>query len=73
MLYFTLLFNDGTKQLIEASTKDAMIMEFCKDDCTQFQEKVKEIHWTEGVIHYIENIYTGDIKTSIATDTNPPA
>lgn len=64
MPYYTLIFNDGSKQVLEAETKDAMIAEFCKEDCTKFQEKVKEIHWSEGNIHCVEDIYSGDIKCS---------
>ncbi len=66
MTYFTLLFIDGSKQTLQAETKDAMIADFCKEDCTQFQEKVKEIHWFEEGFQYIEDIYTGNIKKIIA-------
>lgn len=61
MPHFTLVFNDDSKQIISAPTKDLMIKEFSKEDCTSFQENVKEIHWQEANIQYTEIVYSGEI------------
>lgn len=61
MPYFTLVFNDNSTQVREADTKDLMIKEYTKNDCTSFQEKVKEIQWQEANVHFREIISSGEI------------
>ncbi|GAA5040360.1 hypothetical protein GCM10011506_40740 [Marivirga lumbricoides] len=65
MPHFTLVFNDDSQQIISAPTKNSMIREFSKEDCTSFQENVKEIHWQEANIHFTEIVYTGVIIQKI--------
>lgn len=61
MPYFTLVFNDNSRQVLKAETKDLMIKEYTKYDCTSFQETVKEIQWQEANVHFREIIASGEI------------
>jgi len=61
MIEFTILYKDNSKKKMEAESREELIRNFSVEDATVFQEKVKQIHWTEFNTHYIEHVATGKV------------
>ena len=68
MIEFTILYKDNSKKKMEAESRENLIKNFSADDATAFQEKVKQIHWTEYNTHYIEHVATGKVDRIPITD-----
>ena len=62
MIEFTIIYIDKSKKKKTAKNREELIRDFSLNDATEFQEKVKEIHWTIDDLHYIENIASGKIQ-----------
>lgn len=72
MPYFTLILHDSSKTVVLAETKSDLLDEIKKGYSTDLQTQIKEVHWDDSTLHYVEDYLTGEVRRNISkADINP--
>ncbi len=72
MPYYTLILHDNSKTVVLAESKAELLEEIKKSYSTDLQTQIKEVHWEDRTLHFVEDFRTGEIRRDISTaDVNP--